>query len=149
MKADGAADVQHDHEGQPERLGIRLCRHHRVPTEQGGEQNRVTEARDGEQFAQTLEHAQEDGLEHADRMMARGVGHRQGEDMCAMLGKRCWRMARQRWHATALRETGGGGATLRTAAWPHNDPSRENIYGLFTLFTGRSAILPSLLPASS
>ena len=68
QQADGAADVQHDDEREPERLRLGLARDQRVPAEQRREQDRVAEARDREELADPLQQAEHDRLERADRV---------------------------------------------------------------------------------
>ncbi len=74
-----AADVQHHHERQPERLRLRLRIDELVPAEQGREQHRVAEAGDREQLGHALEDAEHDRLEVAERSAKGGRdehGHR-------------------------------------------------------------------------
>ena len=71
QQADGAADVEHDHEGQPRRLGLGLPDDDVVPAKQGREQHRVAQAGDREQLGGALQDAEDDRLEGADQVVRR------------------------------------------------------------------------------
>ena len=78
QQAEGAADVEHHHERQPEGLVLGLRVHEFVPAEQGREQDGVSEARDREQLGDALQDPQHHGLEVGERRAHDGRGERRG-----------------------------------------------------------------------
>jgi hypothetical protein len=77
QQPDRASDVEHDHEGQPRRLGLGLPDDDVVPAKQRREQNRVSQAGDREQLGGALEDAEHDRLEGADQVGS-GKGEQSG-----------------------------------------------------------------------